>query len=338
MDGYFIAVLGGNMSVMKKVLLIEDDDFSFVMISDMLLSIGYKADEIIRCTNLAELPMKNREEIEIVLTDLSLPDSSYPNTFNQVIKLFHYTPIIVLTGTAEVEVAMNAIKHGAQDYLVKGEFEKKILSKAMKYAIERNKFLHTLFIEKKKLQATINNTTDVIWSIDRNNQIISANKVFWERVMKITGKRTFEVHRNDFDSDLYETWLGYFERALKGEAYKIVWDETQNGETTYEEVRFNPIYDKNKNVVAVSCFSRDITDQLNYLHRIERQNSQLREIAWVQSHEVRAPVASILGLTELFNSEDPKDPTNTEIVSLLRAAANKLDNVVRKITSYTNTH
>jgi len=323
---------------MKKVILIEDENYSFGIILEMLLAIGYSADDIIRCSYLAELALVNPEETEIILIDLSLADSNYLNTFDKVSKLFHYTPIIVLTGTGEIDMAIDTIKYGAQDYLVKGEFDKKILLKAMQYAIERNRFLYNIFIEKKKLQATINNTTDVIWSIDKDHKIISANQAFWERVNKITGKKQFEVHRTDFDTNLYETWAAYFDRAIKGEAYKIVWSETINGETTYEEVRFNPIRDKTKNVIGVSCFSRDITKQFNHLHRIEMQNEQLREIAWVQSHEVRGPVASILGLVELFNSEDPSDPTNGEIVTLLKEAANKLDITIRKITSYTYTN
>ena len=322
---------------MKKVLLIEDEDYSFWSISHLLIEIGYNAEQVMRCSCLGEAELVNAEDIEIVLTDLTLPDSVYPNTFEQVSKLFPYTPVIVLTGTAEIDVAINTIQHGAQDYLVKGEFDQKMLQKAMQYAIERKRFLHKIFIEKKKLQATINNTNDIIWSIDRQNKVISANQAFWERIYKITGKKQCDVHSGDFDRDLYDTWVKYYERAFKGEVYKIIWSETQNGAATYEEVSFNPILDKSKHVIGVSCFSRDITGQFNHLHMIEKQNEQLRKIAWVQSHEVRSPVATILGLANLLNENDPNDPHNTDILKHIKEAANNLDDVIKKITSYTYT-
>ena len=81
----------------------------------------------------------DRQEVGIVLTDLSLPDSASEETFGLVAQLFPYTPIIVMTGNAELEAAIKTIQQGAQDYLVKGEFDQKLLGKAIHYAIERKK-------------------------------------------------------------------------------------------------------------------------------------------------------------------------------------------------------
>ncbi len=320
---------------MKKLLLIEDDKITFELISGLLMQIGYMEDNIIWCSSLGEVAMQKKEDFEIVLTDLTLPDSEYFNTFDTVRNFFPDKPIIVLTGTAEINIAIKTIQHGAQDYLVKGEISKRMLHKSIQYAVERNRILENIFAEKQNLRATINNTKDIIWSIDRHCKIISANKAFWERVYLICGKKKSELQSKDFDKELYETWVNYYERALKGEVYKIVWSENRNDKTTYEEVSFNPIRDKDKKVTGISCFSRDITEQYVHLNMIEKQNDQLKKIAWVQSHEVRSPVASILGLVQLFNENDNSDPQNTEIIQLIKEAAEKLDLVTRKITDYT---
>jgi len=69
------------------------------------------------------------------------------------------------------------------------------------------------------------------------------------------------------------------------------------------------------------------------LHKIEDQNKRLREIAWIQSHRVRVPVASILGLVQLC---DLNDSLNAEIIPKLKISAEQLDKVIMKITGLTD--
>ncbi len=69
---------------------------------------------------------------------------------------------------------------------------------------------------------------------------------------------------------------------------------------------------------------------------IAYQNEQLRKIAWIQSHEVRAPVANIMGLVQLFNLNDPTDPYNGQILESLRIVSEKLDGIIKRITAHTN--
>ncbi|MCB0700085.1 MAG: hypothetical protein H6551_02705 [Chitinophagales bacterium] len=80
---------------------------------------------------------------------------------------------------------------------------------------------------------------------------------------------------------------------------------------------------------------QDVTEQREYLHKIQQQNQQLKDIAWIQSHKVRAPVASILGLIQLFNTEEPGDPMNKEILDGVTEAAHNLDAVIREINAKT---
>ena len=140
---------------------------------------------------------------------------------------------------------------------------------------------------------------------------------------------------HDFSVALYSTWKGHFDRAFKGESFTIIWTEEKEDRTIYEEIRFNPIFDGEGNTTGASCFSRDVTERQIHLQMIERQNVQLREIAWIQSHEVRSPLATILGLVELINTEKPQDALNLELLTSVKEAAYKLDLVIKKITART---
>jgi|GEM_PF-307388 len=80
----------------------------------------------------------------------------------------------------------------------------------------------------------------------------------------------------------------------------------------------------------IGCM-QDITQRVAYVHTIENHNKQLREIAWMQSHLVRAPLARILGITEVLseggNSQDKID----EMLSYLSISATELDDIIRDI-------
>ena len=76
----------------------------------------------------------------------------------------------------------------------------------------------------------------------------------------------------------------------------------------------------------------DITDRQNYIDAIEKQNRQLQEIAWVQSHIVRAPLARIMGLIELFNSDKTTMDDKHEITAHILTSAHELDGIIRDIS------
>jgi PAS domain S-box-containing protein len=80
---------------------------------------------------------------------------------------------------------------------------------------------------------------------------------------------------------------------------------------------------------------KDITQKKKDRQEILEQNKRLREIAQISSHETRKPLASILGLVNLFDKENPANPLNKEIVQYLEITANELDTVVHNIVKKT---
>src|SRR5690606_37597446 len=114
-------------------------------------------------------------------------------------------------------------------------------------------------------------------------------------------------------------------------------EQNVQGAKLYIRIRFNPIFDENRSVIGVSCFASDITEQRTRLIRMKLQNERLKEIAHIQSHEVRGQVASLLGLAQLFNTKDPSDPVNAQVLEGFNIALENLDNIIREINSKTNT-
>jgi PAS domain S-box-containing protein len=98
------------------------------------------------------LDAMKKQKFSVIIIDLSLPDSSGLETFQGVYDHSPETPIIVLTGHYDDSVGMNAMKLGAQDFLIKGKIRSKGLRRSISYSIERAKLLQALSENTKKLE------------------------------------------------------------------------------------------------------------------------------------------------------------------------------------------
>lgn len=199
---------------------------------------------------------------------------------------------------------------------------------------EEKRIREQIYRDGQNLRAIINNTRDLIWSVDRDFKIITGNDPFWQQIAGLTGKTPAELSNADLDPDLLQSYIAYYRRAFTGEAFSTVIERTAGaGLRTYRQLSFNPIRDQQE-VIGVNCFMRDITEQQQHLEKIEKQNDSLREIAWTQSHRVRAPLANVLGLIPLFDTADPASPENLVVLEKIKAAAGQLDQVIREIVDF----
>ncbi len=121
------------------VLLIEDDPNDVILISAMLA----EADKNFRLeivNSMADgLERISRGGVDVIILDMNLPDSTGPKTLDYVLDKTDDVPVIVITGFSDETFAMETVRRGAQDYLVKGEIETRILKRSISYAIERKK-------------------------------------------------------------------------------------------------------------------------------------------------------------------------------------------------------
>jgi light-regulated signal transduction histidine kinase (bacteriophytochrome) len=94
--------------------------------------------------------------------------------------------------------------------------------------------------------------------------------------------------------------------------------------------------DANQRAYQLIGFTLDVTEQKNQTRALEMQNQKLMEIAWVQSHQVRAPLARLMGLVHLLaRSEQNGNIENVETLKHIIRSANELDEIIRKIVRKT---
>ncbi len=123
-----------------KLLIIESDSADTQFIRESLMGDQRLSFHIFHAENLeAGLELIGKEPIDIVLLDLFLPDNHGLGT---VVKLQTYapsTPFVILTSLDDETIAVEAVRRGAQDYLIKGQVNSKMLSRIIRYALERHR-------------------------------------------------------------------------------------------------------------------------------------------------------------------------------------------------------
>lgn len=161
---------------MFNILLIEDNPGDVRLIQE-LLSEDKKYLKTLHCASQLSEALKiiAEEKIDIILMDLGLPDSQGLETFLKIAHAALYIPIIILTGLDDDEISLKTIEYGAQDYLIKGQISNSVLTRSIRYGIERKQ----LMIEFSKSLTTI---------IDSEQQLIFYSQLLEELNRPIDSK------------------------------------------------------------------------------------------------------------------------------------------------------
>ena len=123
-----------------KVLLVEDSADDADLLVEALAEVSsarFRVDQVERFDTMLEY--LDNEQFDIVLLDLSLPDSQGIETFVRIRGQAPGVPVVVLTGLDDETVAVRALHEGAQDYLVKGKLDSDVLVRSIRYALERHR-------------------------------------------------------------------------------------------------------------------------------------------------------------------------------------------------------
>ncbi|TYB62644.1 fused response regulator/phosphatase [Nonomuraea sp. PA05] len=128
-----------NLTETLTLLLIEDDDGDAFLVEELLKQ-AMAPPRIFRARSLSEARTKLTSQIQCVLVDLSLPDASRLEALDEVLAVASpHTAVLVLTGLRDVHVGVSAVQSGAQDYLVKGDVDARLLARSIRYAMERKR-------------------------------------------------------------------------------------------------------------------------------------------------------------------------------------------------------
>lgn len=157
-----------------KILLIEDSLAEAIFLQELLKDSNFKPFSLVHVKRLGEALHQLQDHVfDVALLDLTLPDSQGLESVERLIEKFPSLPIVVLTNTNDDELAIMAVRQGAQDYLVKREVDGNILVRSLKYAIERKHNLEGLKARNQSLEMSVQERTKELIKAREQNQLRS---------------------------------------------------------------------------------------------------------------------------------------------------------------------
>src|ERR1700754_5287366 len=149
------------------ILVVEDNPGDLFLLNEFLRNTDLVIGEVKHAGSLGEArQILPTEPLELVFLDLSLPDSFGLESYTGLQAYTQRIPVILLTGLSDTKLALQALVMGAQDYLVKGEFDEQLLSRAIRYSLERMRNLLYLRESEKRYRELFNNNPMPMWVFD----------------------------------------------------------------------------------------------------------------------------------------------------------------------------
>ncbi len=193
--------------------------------------------------------------------------------------------------------------------------------------------------DELNFMALIENTDDVLWSVDASGALLAFNKAFRDMVRRegmdspsvgqrfpgfeteiVLAGRIEEGYKNALDSGSFDV----IEKVPVNEAV-----------AAHVQLRFKGIRNEFGAVTGVSCFLRDISQYVKMIESLEEKNQRLSDIAWVQSHKLRGPLSTVMGIVQFLEDDDAPVEERNQMLIGLKAKVEEMDTIIHEIVSKT---
>ena len=303
-----------------KVLLIEDNPGDARLLQELLKEVTSVQFYIEQADCLSQgLQSLIEQTFDVILLDLSLPDSQDLETFVKLHRQAMAVPIVVVTGLDDETLAVRAVQMGAQDYLVKGKVSSDLLARSIRYAIERKRTEQQI----REQAALLNIATDAILVRDLQSKIL-----FWNQgAERLYGWKAEEALGQDASKLLYKSDSSQFQKAYRcliaeGEWYGEIDQVTKAGKAVLVVSRWTLMRDEDAKPKSILVVSTDITEkkqlEAQFL-RIQRMES-IGTLASGIAHDLNNILTPILATAQLLKirlvQEDERTQRMLEIVEV----------------------
>ncbi len=322
----------------QKILVIEDNPGDAYLIAEYLQE-EFVTPQILHAKTSAEAQQMISTvcDIDVVLLDLTLPDDSGQELIDKILKAAHLIPVIVLTGYSDKTFAIKSITLGTSDYLLKDDLNPALLSKSIIYSIERKKSYLQLEESEKRYKDLFHLSPLPMWVFEEStakfldvNQAALAQYGYTQE--EFLTKTVFDIRPPEeifqLKDHLRET--SGFSGQYNAGAFRHL---KKSGEIIDVEISVSAINFDGKSARLI--LAKEVTQQKKYISTIEEQNNRLKEIAWIQSHVVRAPLARLMGLVNILTNLETGEEERKQLLGFVAKSANDIDDVIKKINDKT---
>ncbi len=263
-----------------NVLLVEDDTL-YVKLLHKVIAKAHSTELRLVAVHSWQHAVETIQarDFDAILLDLNLPDSHGLQTVELATATAPNLPIVVLTGFNDEELALEAVRLGAQDYLIKHDINGTLLLRALRYAIERKQTLQALRASEEKYRSVVDSVQEVIFQLDRRGCWRFLNPA-WQTVAGRSPQDSLGQRASDFihpdDRSRHEEECDALMHGRKdGSTYQVRL-QTAKGSDRLVEVELRPHRTPNGTIDGLSGMLNDITARQMAHTALERSLGLLR--------------------------------------------------------------
>ncbi len=323
----------------KNILVVDDDDVIRMACQLTLMADGMNVD--VAENGKVGLNKIKAKRYDMILLDLMMPEMAGAEFLDFVHNYDDSIIVIIITGFATIESAVDTLKKGAYDYLPK-PFTPEELRKVVRTGLERRKLLQEreenrskLAAEQSRLKTIINCMGEGLIATDNEGKLLLINSV----ACKLLGINETKVIGNGakglLKNDELENWIAeilrqknYPQKLLNRE---IVFDQK---EQKIVAVTLAPIREKNSEISGLVLVLMDISEE----RKFERMKAEFQKLVAVVAHELKAPISAIEGYLDIIIKGYVSDDIERALTYLHRSRdkAETLRNLINDLLSLTS--
>lgn len=335
-----------------RILVVEDNPGDLFLLQEFLRSTDLEIAEVVHARLLREAKEAlsaghGGERVDLVFLDLSLPDSYGLDSYIGLQAYAQKVPVILLTGLTDTQIAPQALMMGAQDFLIKGDFDEKLLGRAIRYSLERMRNLRHLRESEERYRELFNNNPMPMWVFDSVTfRFLEANSSAVQHYGYTREEflaKTLADIRQDGDVEELREEVELIRGNPDGVKKGIRKHVKKSGEIIFVDVAWHNIRYKNRPAILV--LAGDVTERIQLEEelneqRISRQKQITEAVIQAQEKErteigkeLHDNVNQILGASNLYiNTAMTDDEMRQELLERSTELVSNAINEIRKIS------
>jgi len=298
-----------------KILILEDNPGDVLFLEETLKESPWQKFEPAVVGTLEEaLSYLGRNSVDIILSDLGLPDATGLDVLFSLQTVARTCPIVILTGLDVELVAEQAVSRGAQDYLVKGQFDGRTLVRSLKYAVTRKRAeefaLRAVSFENVVLQEVLEQSPIGIARFDANMTLVNCNSVF---------AHLFSIDRHaDVGKNMVmlmpvsgEIMWQTVEKGIPFRSPQHLASSKPNGESVVLDLTIWPVRTRESQIQGGIVLALDVSERI----RLERQHEDFIALL---AHDIKNPLLGADRVLTFLTSSSLSKEEHANIISLLK--------------------
>lgn len=319
-----------------NVLVVEDDDDAREIMCDILSLHGHRVSTRRSCADAFKIP--HLAGFDVIILDRKLPDGMVEEQLPMFRQFAAGTDLIVVTGYADMNASIAAMREGVNDYIIK-PIEPEALLRSLQHIARRREIERDLRREQHFAEMVLETSEAIILVLDTRGRITRFNQY----LTNLTGRTLEEVE----DHDWFDTFIPEHDRARLRELFELTISETgsrgvlnpimtKSGEE--KEIRWSNsvIKEPSGRVTGVLSVGLDVTDLIAAQEKA-RQSDRLATIGQTMTgmaHESRNALQRIRNSVELLEDEVGDNPEALRYLEKISRAGHDLQDLLEEVRAY----